>query len=36
MPKRFAIDPAREMPEKPDPSKPVITPTILNVPADTY
>jgi hypothetical protein len=25
-----------EMPENPDPSKPVMTPTIVNVPADTY
>ena len=36
VPKRLAMEPASDIPEKPDPSKPVMTPTMVNVPADTY
>ncbi len=36
VPKRLAIEPASDIPEKPDPSNPVMTPTIVSVPADTY
>ena len=31
VPKRLAMEPASDIPEKPDPSKPVMTPTIVNV-----